>query len=72
MNLTLVRFKQVWVMFYFGLGDGTQGHADILIAFSKDLIKWDKDEIPVSPCCATQATKYKQNASKTQAKHVAD
>ena len=39
---------QLWVMFYFGLGDGTQGHADILIAFSKDLYTWDKDERLVS------------------------
>ena len=40
-------FVQVWVMFYFGLGDCTDGHADILIAFSKDLIHWDKDDIPL-------------------------
>ena len=37
----------VWVMFYFGLGDGTQGHADIMIAFSKDLEHWDKDPTPL-------------------------
>jgi hypothetical protein len=37
----------VWVMFYFGLGDGTHGHADIMIAFSRDLIRWDKDERPL-------------------------
>jgi sucrose-6-phosphate hydrolase SacC (GH32 family) len=30
----------VWVMFYFGAGDGTHGHADIMIAFSKDLVAW--------------------------------
>ena len=30
----------VWVMFYFGSGDGTHGHADIMIAFSKDLVAW--------------------------------
>ena len=40
-------FGQVWVMFYFGLGDCTDGHADILIAFSKDLIRWDKDDTPL-------------------------
>lgn len=34
-------------MFYFGVGAGTGGHADILIAFSKDLIHWDKDEFPL-------------------------
>ena len=34
-------------MFYFGVGKGTGGHADILIAFSKDLIHWDKDETPL-------------------------
>lgn len=28
----------VWVMFYFGLGDATNGHAEILMAFSQDLI----------------------------------
>ena len=39
--------QQVWVNFYFGLGDGTHGHADILVAFSKDLVKWDKDERPL-------------------------
>eukprot|EP01051_Picozoa_sp_SAG22_P016205 SAG22_NODE_2245_length_2796_cov_2.307008_2_plen_224_part_00 len=39
--------QAVWVMWYFGLGDGTHGHADIMIAFSKDLFKWDKDERPL-------------------------
>ena len=34
-------------MFYFGVGAGTGGHADILVAFSKDLIDWDKDEQPL-------------------------
>lgn len=37
----------VWVMFYFGLGDSTNGHADILIAFSEDLIIWEKDPEPL-------------------------
>jgi len=26
--------QSVWVMFYFGLGEATHGHADIEIAFS--------------------------------------
>jgi hypothetical protein len=39
--------QEVWTMFYFGVGAGTGGHADILIAFSKDLIHWDKDEFPL-------------------------
>ena len=43
----LSTLTKVWVMFYFGVGKGTGGHADILIAFSKDLIHWDKDETPL-------------------------
>ena len=43
----LLVLRKVWVMFYFGVGAGTGGHADILIAFSKDLIHWDKDEDPL-------------------------
>eukprot|EP00040_Diaphanoeca_grandis_P017567 m.91823 g.91823 ORF g.91823 m.91823 type:complete len:502 (+) comp26503_c1_seq2:82-1587(+) len=39
--------QNVWVMFYFGLGGGSGGHADIMIAFSNDLIRWDKDETPL-------------------------
>lgn len=39
--------QQVWVMFYFGLGDATHDHADILVAFSKDLVHWEKDEEPL-------------------------
>ena len=39
--------QSIWVMFYFGLGDGTHGHADIMIAFSRDLVHWDKDERPL-------------------------
>ena len=31
----------------FGCGDGTHGKCDIMIAFSLDLIKWDKDERPL-------------------------
>ena len=26
-------------MFYFGLGDATDGHAEILVAFSTDLVR---------------------------------
>ncbi len=37
----------VWVMFYFGLGDGTGGHADILVAFSRDLLTWERDPEPL-------------------------
>eukprot|EP00658_Telonema_sp_P-2_P061997 TRINITY_DN50657_c0_g1_i1.p1 TRINITY_DN50657_c0_g1~~TRINITY_DN50657_c0_g1_i1.p1 ORF type:complete len:427 (+),score=84.52 TRINITY_DN50657_c0_g1_i1:100-1281(+) len=39
--------QKVWVMFYFGLGDSTHGHADILIAFSTDLLHWEKDTTPL-------------------------
>jgi hypothetical protein len=39
--------QNVWVCFYFALGGGTQGHADIAVAFSIDLIKWDKDPVPL-------------------------
>eukprot|EP00039_Didymoeca_costata_P023566 m.7531 g.7531 ORF g.7531 m.7531 type:complete len:475 (-) comp3729_c0_seq2:12-1436(-) len=38
---------QAWVMFYFGLGDGSDGHADILIAFSTDMVHWDRDPEPL-------------------------
>ena len=38
--LHLLRSAQsVWVMFYFGLGDATDGHAEILVAFSTDLVR---------------------------------
>jgi len=37
----------VWIMLYFGLGDATEGHAEIEIAFSTDLVKWEKDPIPL-------------------------
>lgn len=36
-----------WLMFYFGLGDGSGGHADIMIARSDDLLSWEKDEEPL-------------------------
>lgn len=36
-----------WVMFYFGLGDGSSGHADILMARSFDLLRWEKDPVPL-------------------------
>merc|ERR1712187_39429 len=39
--------QNVWVMFYFGLGDATHGHADIMVAFSRDLLHWEKDEEPL-------------------------
>ena len=32
---------------YVCLGDGTGNHADICIAFSKDLIRWDKEDTPL-------------------------
>ena len=34
-------------MFYFGLGDGTHGHAVILAAYSDDLLTWEKDPVPL-------------------------
>ena len=34
-------------MFYFGLGDATNGHAVILVAFSTDLVHWEKDPAPL-------------------------
>jgi hypothetical protein len=38
----------VWVMFYFGLGDGTNGHADIMVAFARELEgPWEKDLVPL-------------------------
>eukprot|EP00911_Craspedida_sp_UC1_P002762 UC1_evm1s2026 len=37
----------IWVMFYFGVGDGSGGHADILFACSSDLLHWDKDPVPL-------------------------
>lgn len=37
----------VYVMFYFGLGDASDGHADIMIAFSTDLFTWQKDPEPL-------------------------
>jgi hypothetical protein len=42
-----------WVMFYFGLGSGSGGHADIMIARSTDLRKWEKDLVPLYKvrCC---------------------
>ena len=36
-----------FVMFYFGLGGGTHGHADIMIARSSDLLVWEKDPVPL-------------------------
>jgi hypothetical protein len=36
-----------WIMFYFGLGDGSAGHADIMIARSDDLLSWEKDPAPL-------------------------
>lgn len=36
-----------WVMIYFGLGDGSGGHADILAARSFDLVNWEKDPEPL-------------------------
>jgi len=39
--------QKVWVMVYFGMGAGTGGHADILVAFSTDLLRWDKDPEPL-------------------------
>ena len=39
--------QSVWVMFYFGLGDATNGHAVILVAFSTDLVHWEKDPAPL-------------------------
>jgi hypothetical protein len=38
---------QCWVMFYFGLGDGSAGHADIMMARSHDLVAWEKDPVPL-------------------------
>lgn len=37
----------VWIMFYFGLGGGGGGHADIMFAFSHDLLTWTKDPVPL-------------------------
>ena len=34
-------------MFDFGLGDGTAGHASIMVAFSYDLLHWEKDPTPL-------------------------
>jgi hypothetical protein len=45
--------QQVWATFYFGLGDGTAGHAVIMMAFSTDLITWEKDPAPLSPSAGT-------------------
>ena len=28
-------------------GDGTNGHADIMAAYSTDLLTWDKDPVPL-------------------------
>jgi len=39
--------QRVWVMFYFGLGGGSGGHADILFAYSRDLLRWTKDPVPL-------------------------
>mmetsp|Transcript_14564 Transcript_14564/g.43111 ORF Transcript_14564/g.43111 Transcript_14564/m.43111 type:complete len:502 (-) Transcript_14564:89-1594(-) len=39
--------QSVWICLYVCLGDSTGGHADICIAFSTDLIHWDKDETPL-------------------------
>ena len=37
----------VWIMIYFGLGDASGGTANIMIAFSTDLIAWEKDPEPL-------------------------
>lgn len=37
----------VWVCLYVCLGDSTGGHADICIAFSTDLKRWDKESTPL-------------------------
>ena len=34
-------------MFYFGLGAGSGGHADVMIARSADLLAWEKDPEPL-------------------------
>ena len=40
--------QRVWVCFYFGLGDATHGHADVLVAFARDLEgPWYKDPEPL-------------------------
>ena len=36
-----------WVMFYFGLGDASSGHADIMMARSFNLLQWEKDPVPL-------------------------
>jgi Na+-transporting NADH:ubiquinone oxidoreductase subunit NqrA len=37
----------VWVCIYVCLGGSTGGHADICIAFSTDLVRWDKEDTPI-------------------------
>eukprot|EP00041_Stephanoeca_diplocostata_P018472 m.386796 g.386796 ORF g.386796 m.386796 type:complete len:107 (+) comp21024_c0_seq2:158-478(+) len=54
----------VWVMFYFGLGDGTGGHAVICVAFSTDLVHWDKDHEPLYPAGGHPAGIDSQHAHK--------
>ena len=36
-----------WLMFYFGLGDASGGHADVMLARSDDLRTWTKDPEPL-------------------------
>ena len=39
--------QHVYVCFYFGVGGASHGHASILVAFSVNLIDWEKDPTPL-------------------------
>ena len=50
-----------WVMFYFGVG---KGGAHVMVAFSKDLINWVKDQSPIYTAGANPSGLDKQYAHK--------
>ena len=54
--------QQVWVCMYVCLGDSSGGHADICIAFSKDLIRWDKEDTPLYVSLSSSACEVAINA----------
>ena len=52
-----------WIMFYFGLGK--EGKASIMVAFSRDLVTWTKDKIPLYRAGGHPKQLDQQHAHKT-------
>ena len=55
------REEDHWVMFYFGVG---KGGAHIMVAFSRDLVHWVRDPIPIYTAGANSSGLDKQYAHK--------